>query len=346
MNAGAGVTRPILAMFILANLFCASAEANLISHWKFDEGSGSTAYDSQGSNNGTIYGATWTTGQINGALNFDGTNDYVNIPNNASQQISTNQITLAAWIKLDTNIVGTQKRIICKQQSSGNSWGLELFGSGYGATGNQVAFHDSDGSSSWRNCVSPTLLNINQWYHIAVTDNAGQIKIYINGQLDSSFTNGYGIPSNINAPIAIGSTDPADNAFYFDGVIDDVMFYNDALTADEIHQLYTGVMGNNACNPQPPDGASDVNINVVLSWTPGPNAASHNVYFGTGFNDINNATAASSEYKGNQSLNANSYDPGLLEYGVTYYWRIDEINDVNSAKGFVWNFTTKIFFSS
>jgi hypothetical protein len=51
-------------------------EANLVSLWKFDEGSGGTAYDSASDNDGTIYGASWTTGQIGGALDFDGSNDY------------------------------------------------------------------------------------------------------------------------------------------------------------------------------------------------------------------------------------------------------------------------------
>jgi len=55
-----------------------------ISHWKFDEGEGDIAYDSVGSNHGTIYGATWTTGQINGALDFDGVDDYVNLENSSS----------------------------------------------------------------------------------------------------------------------------------------------------------------------------------------------------------------------------------------------------------------------
>jgi hypothetical protein len=84
--------------------------------------------------------------------------------------------------------------------------------------------------------MSLTDLNLSQWYHVAATDNAGEIKIYIDGQLDRSCDDGYGIPSNINAPIYIGTilTTP----YFFDGIIDDVRFYNRALSAEEIWQLY------------------------------------------------------------------------------------------------------------
>jgi hypothetical protein len=239
MKAGVGVTKRILVFLLLADLFCVSAGANLISYWKFDESSGYTAYDSQGSNNGTIYGATWVTGQINGVLNFDGINDYVNIPNNSSQQISTNQITLAAWIKLSANVGNTQGRIICKQTvGNGNiSWGFELFGSGYGgSTGNQLVFHDSSGTVSY-NCISSTHLELNRWYYVAVTDNAGQIRIYLDGQLDHSSNTGYGIPGNISAPIKIGCVE---SEKFFNGVIDNVRIYNRALSATEVSQLYQG----------------------------------------------------------------------------------------------------------
>jgi len=341
MEVRAVAINRISTWLVLVVLICTSAEANLISYWKFDESAGTIAYDSQGSNNGTINGATWTIGHDgNGALNFDGANDYVDVPDNSSQQITTNQITLTAWIMLSADVGNTQRRIICKQQSSNIAWGFEIFGNGYGgSTGNQLVFHDSSGTA-WYNCISQTHLGFNRWYYIAVTDNAGEIRIYLDGQLDYSSDVGYGIPGNISASIKIGCVE---SEKFFNGAIDDVRFYDRALSAAEIQQLYTGVIGNNAYNPNPLNGAADVNNTVVLSWTAGEKAASHDVYFGTSFDDVNNATTASSEYKGNHSLNANSYAPYPLEYGITYYWRIDEINDANTAKGFVWNFTTKTF---
>ena len=73
--------------------------AGLIAHWKLDEGSGAVAYDSAGTNDGTlINGPTWTTGIIDGALDFDGVDDYVDVGNDSSL-MTTGDLTIIAWIK-------------------------------------------------------------------------------------------------------------------------------------------------------------------------------------------------------------------------------------------------------
>ncbi|MFC1603565.1 LamG-like jellyroll fold domain-containing protein [Planctomycetota bacterium] len=99
--------------------------------------------------------------------------------------------------------------------------------------------------------------------------------------------------------------------------------------------------------PIPADGAIDILRDVILSWKPGNDAVTHEVYFGTDFNDVNNAdiTDVTGIYRGSQDLGTASYTPVELplEWDQTYYWRIDEINvdDPNSPwKGNVWSFTT------
>ena len=97
-------------------------------------------------------------------------------------------------------------------------------------------------------------------------------------------------------------------------------------------------------NPQPAYNATDVQMNVTLSWTPSDSAASHELYFGTDKDTVRNADTGASEYKGSRTLGAESYDPGLLEAGATYYWRVDEVDDQgNTAKGLLWLFTTGAF---
>ncbi len=73
-------------------------EPNLIAHWKFDETKGNIAYDSIGDNDGTVYGAQWTEGQVNGALEFDGQNDYVAVADNPALD-GMSALTLSAWVK-------------------------------------------------------------------------------------------------------------------------------------------------------------------------------------------------------------------------------------------------------
>jgi hypothetical protein len=94
----------------------------------------------------------------------------------------------------------------------------------------------------------------------------------------------------------------------------------------------------------PPDGAT-VGVCILLHWLPGERAASHDVYFGTSFDLVNNATNTSPEFKGNNPLEDVIWDPapgdGDLLYESSYWWRIDEINPGGVTKGAVWNFTTE-----
>ena len=101
-----------------------------------------------------------------------------------------------------------------------------------------------------------------------------------------------------------------------------------------------------ASSPTPRGGAVDVKQTTDLSWGPGDNAASHEVYFGTDKDAVLNATKASPEYKGTKALGDENYDPGKLEWEATYYWRVDEINTGNPDSpwvGNVWSFTTAGF---
>ncbi|MFC1634175.1 hypothetical protein ACFL5Z_04985 [Planctomycetota bacterium] len=92
-------------------------------------------------------------------------------------------------------------------------------------------------------------------------------------------------------------------------------------------------------SPQPANGAADVSMATVLSWTAADNAASHEVYLGLDKDSVRSADAASPEYKGSKALGAESYDTGLLEPDTTFYWRVDEVYNGNPVKGPVWNFT-------
>lgn len=92
-------------------------------------------------------------------------------------------------------------------------------------------------------------------------------------------------------------------------------------------------------NPQPTNGAADMGMNATLSWTAADSAASHQLYLGTDKTTVRNADTAAPEYKGSVALGAESYDPGYLDADTTYYWRVDEVDNGNTAKGPVWSFT-------
>jgi len=100
-----------------------------------------------------------------------------------------------------------------------------------------------------------------------------------------------------------------------------------------------GAMGN----PQPANGAADVQMKSILTWTAADNATSHELYFGTDAETVRNATTVSIEYMGPRALGAVSYDPGGLEWAGSYAWRVDEVYPTGTVKGLVWTFTTADF---
>ena len=88
-----------------------------------------------------------------------------------------------------------------------------------------------------------------------------------------------------------------------------------------------------AYNPSPADGAESVDPNTLLSWNAGYGGKLHTVYIGTDFDEVNDATGGSAQ-------GPTSYNPGTLESGKVYYWRVDEFDAADTYKGDVWSFTT------
>ncbi len=99
-------------------------------------------------------------------------------------------------------------------------------------------------------------------------------------------------------------------------------------------------------SPNPANDAVDVKQTEIITFSPNVFAASHQVYFGADEDAVKNADTGSQEYKGTRDLGAESYDPGMLEWDTTYYWRVDEVNNANPDSpwtGILWSFTTANF---
>jgi hypothetical protein len=308
-----------------------SRDPNLVGWWKFDEGIGTAANDSSGhNNNGTVNGdAVWTGGQINGGLNFDGSNDYVSVPDNDNSLDMPSQITISAWVKV--NNLSNYYEILYKGPS-GTAW--EVYPGNYEFeilkdSGRLEFEHQTGTGISCTNYISTSAVTAGAWQHVAVTLKKGDsVKFYINGTPvgTSAQTTAFGILND--EPIRIGTR--KDSFGLFNGTMDDVRIYNRALSDAEIQQIYGGQpLPSAASNPAPGNGATNVSWIQDLSWTAGLYAASHDVYFGT----VNPPT-----FIGNQT--AATYDTGTMNTSTTYYWRIDEKNDIGTTAGFVWSFTT------
>ncbi|MFA6426576.1 MAG: LamG domain-containing protein [Phycisphaerae bacterium] len=94
--------------------------------------------------------------------------------------------------------------------------------------------------------------------------------------------------------------------------------------------------------PVPANGstfAPCADANIVLQWSPGLNAVSHDVYVGAAYNDVNDAnTSTTGIFQGNQPGTTFNFNPVDVNVGQTVYWRIDEVNSPTTTKGAVWSF--------
>jgi len=102
----------------------------------------------------------------------------------------------------------------------------------------------------------------------------------------------------------------------------------------EVRFYYTPVQ---ARLPQPVAGATGQGVTTMLNWHPGRDVIGQMVYFGT------DPSAVAQDAVASQTVTACTYDPGILAYGTTYYWRVDEIGTAGTYPGEVWSFTTQEF---
>jgi hypothetical protein len=207
----------------------------LVAWWKMDDGSGNTAADSSSNGlAGTLVGnPTWVDGMAGGALKFDGDGDYVDIGKDAKFNIAS-QITVAAWIKVDA-FDREWQTIISKGDSS---WRLQRnWNKGtleFGCTGLVVP------GNRWGGIYGKTDVNDGQWHHAVGTYNGSQLCLYVDGRLDRAAE----VKSSINIndyPVLIGETAEKPKRFW-NGLIDDVRVYNYGLNADEVAEIFKGLL--------------------------------------------------------------------------------------------------------
>lgn len=210
----------------------------LISHWKFDEGEGSTAYDSSGDNDGTLVnGPVWTTGVLDGALEFDGINDYVTVPDDPSLNV-TGDITISAWMYLargGTGEDGSEQAIVTKCSGTGATNNPFDFRTNISVVP-RLAFCRAD-ASGHEHIYSTEAVPILEWHHVLVRVENKVPDFYIDGALSgkTGHTTFTITPTANPKPVLI---DRRDDGLHLAGSIDDVRIYNRALSAEEIRQLY------------------------------------------------------------------------------------------------------------
>lgn len=206
----------------------------LVGLWKFDEGSGSTAYDSsRNGNNGIIHTATRTTGMLGNALQFNGVDSWVEIPSSPTLT-GLSQITLEAWIKEDS-ITDQLKGIISKCDGQAPPTNAEYF---LGTNeGGKVFFETDNGEAIFSAQSTQLVTEAGRWYHVAGTWSGDSYTIYVDGVPVLSGTSTAQTTLSNTLPVQIGRHGDW-SWVYFQGTIDEVGIYNYARTAEEIRNDY------------------------------------------------------------------------------------------------------------
>ncbi len=315
--------------------FDPSTDASLLGWWPLDEGMGTVAADASGhGNDGTINGgASWVTGLYGAALQFNGQDAFVDTGESLLNDLTG--FTMAGWVSADNP--GAYASLFGQNDLIEFGFTTESGGQiGTWMLGNDWAFVGADYDFPYPS-----------WHHLVLTGDATRIAIYVDGEKQASDEGGM-VSGASSFLFRIGGNVFNTTGDWFEGEIDDVWLFGRRLTEGEIRILMKGPGGPGlATAPQPADEAVDVPRDATLSWTAGEFAATHDVYFGASFDDVNDADRGSpAGALASQAQTTTTYDPGILEFGQTYTWRIDEVNTPPGStilRGNVWSFTTEPF---
>lgn len=331
----------ISAFLVLGPVWAAQATVTPVGWWKLDDKTGTTAVDSSpNKNNGTLVnGATWAVGQFDGAVQLDGTNDYVNLP--IGPLISTLKSTsLTIWANFESG--GSWTRI----WDIGSGETVNMFLTPAVGTTGAMRFAIRTAAVGEQQLTAPSILAAG-WHHIAVVINSdtANMQLFLDGNVVATATTQLQ-PTNLGNTTQnwLGRSQYAADGYYR-GRLDDFRIFDRTLTGAEIQKVIKGVGYGTAGEPRPADKATDVRRDVTLMWGPGEAAKAHDVYLGASLADVTNASRTNKlSVLVSQGQDANSYDPpAVFELGKTYYWRIDEVDATSAAivKGEVWSFTVE-----
>jgi len=217
----------ILPVVVTLALVAGSAQADLVGHWKFDEGAGATAYDSSGNGlDGTFTTGTpeWITGWYGGAIQFGGSAGYIDLGPDSAMDL-TEEITVTCWLKDDGFTTGWQAVF-----TKGLGWRLQR--------------NNQERTLEWT-CPGLTLptpylfsqgtVDDGEWHHVAGIYDGQRQALFIDGELDVEME-ASGQLDSTPYRVMIGSIDTLTDRVW-NGPIDDVRLYSYGMTREEIQAV-------------------------------------------------------------------------------------------------------------
>jgi hypothetical protein len=220
----------------------AAGDLSLLAHWRLDETDGEVVCDSAGQNDGVTYGQPlWQPagGQLGGALQFDGVNDYAQLPIGSVIDSLTDS-TFATWVNW-SGTGGNWQRVF----DFGSTTGVNMFFTPRDGQTGSMRFAITNAGESGQDRVTAAQALGTGWHHVAVTIDAARqtYLLYVDGQVVATKTAGQYTPSSLGHTTRnwLGrsqwSADP-----YFHGSLDDFRIYSRVLNAPEIQQCMLGAI--------------------------------------------------------------------------------------------------------
>jgi len=312
-------------------------DSSLVGWWKMD-GDGT---DSSGNgHDGVLEGdAHFAAGYLGQALALDGDGDYF-AATDYKGLLSSSPTTVTTWV-----------------QTTGNG---DMVYWGRSGGGRRVEFRVNGGrlriDNGRGNLQGDTTMNDGEWHHAAVTIPVDAeisypfVKLYLDGRDDTRpavdpQNHTFRLNENAaNDDVSMGVRGYNDDR-YFPGLLDDVRIYEEVLNEAQIQDIMEFGYFASAHSPSPAAGGKYEEPWANLEWVPGPLAVSHDLYFGTRFEDVN--AGAESAFWANLTTNsqfvgvAENPAPEGLQPGTTYYWRVDPVDEDHPDspwRGNVWSF--------
>ena len=245
---------------------CVPPPANLVSWWPGE----SNPKDIQDGNDGTLQGgAGFANGKVGQAFNLDGVDDFVQIPHSNTLNPS-GPFSVDVWIRANSTQSSAQSLIVDKSHgfADGTGWAMQT-----NANGTVAFFYGTGlGGSDFHGVDTLTSVLDNQWHHLAGVFTGTEFRIYMDGVLQNTLAFNAPISNNTRAVNIGASWGGGTPTRFFRGLIDEVEYFNRALSPDEVLGIFkAGSAGK--CKFATQNGistrAGDASITFGNGTTPG-----------------------------------------------------------------------------
>ena len=326
-----------LALAMLSPVVTGQA-ADLAHRWSFN----GNLMDSAGGKDAAIVDlgandATFSSTQVTLAGGGKDTSDYIDLPDGVVSSLG-DSVTMEIWTTQNT--IQNWSRI----WDFGSSTSHNVFMSwsrGTAPTQDRVSWAGPSDSQTVDDSVAPYTLGTE--FHIVCVFEPGLVTWYAApadvadlGAARGSFETANLLSGLDDTNCWVGRSQWPDNTA--GASYNELRFWVGALTMEELEVLHDlgpeRLNANVAFSPVPANGAADALPDGVLSWMPGQEAETHDVYFGTTMDALELVSPGQA---------GTTYDAGDLAFDATYYWRVDEIAADTIFAGDLWSFTVEPF---